>query len=145
MLLSLVLGLRRPACSRLAEQRRTRAGAARLFVNLTNGVEALPLLEASGLPYTFCRLQSSLCEAQAFEQLVISADTHLLMSLACVHSCYVLDFASRNKKRGVPRAVWYGTVRCKPATPPRRALCSLRALQGVPLLRAGYVLDACQP
>ena len=106
---SLVLGLRRPACSRAVERRRVRAGAARLFVNLTNGVEALPALDAVGLPYTFCRLQSSLCEAQAFEQLCVSVDTHLLMSLACGHSCYVVDFASRNKKRGVPRAVWYGT------------------------------------
>jgi len=82
--------------------------ASRFFVNLTNGLEGVPVLEASGLPFTFCRLQSSLCESQAMEALVAEADTHLLFSLACGHACFVLDYASRNKKRGVPRALWYG-------------------------------------
>ena len=39
----------------------------RHFVNLSNGAEALPLLSAAGVPpeaISFCRIQSSHCEAQ---------------------------------------------------------------------------------
>jgi hypothetical protein len=79
-----------------------------VFVNLTNGLEGVPALEAAGIPFTFCRLQSSLCESQAMEQLVGELDSHLLMSLALGHPCFVVDYASRNRKRGVPRALWYG-------------------------------------
>jgi hypothetical protein len=42
------------------------------------------------------------------EALVAEADTHLLASLALGHSCFVVDYASRNKKRGTSRALWYG-------------------------------------
>jgi len=80
----------------------------RFFVNLTNGVEVLPVLQRLGVPFTFVRLQSSLCEAQAMETLCAELDTHLLVSLALGHDCFVVDYASRNKKRGVPRALWYG-------------------------------------
>ena len=31
------------------------------------------------------------------------------VSLALGYSCVVYDFGSRDKKRGVPRALWYGT------------------------------------
>lgn len=79
---------------------------ARHFVNLTNGVEALPeLLE---LDVRFTRLQSSHCESGAYDRILGELDTELLMALACGRSCYVYDFASRNKARGVPRAVFLG-------------------------------------
>jgi hypothetical protein len=29
-----------------------------------------------------------------------------LQALALGHDCFVVDYASRNKKRGVPRALW---------------------------------------
>jgi len=35
-------------------------------------------------------------------------DAALLLHLALGHVCLVYDFGSRNKKRGAPRALWYG-------------------------------------
>eukprot|EP00892_Ulva_mutabilis_P009183 jgi/Ulvmu1/6637/UM003_0275.1 len=78
------------------------------FVNLTNGLEAIPHLSALGLPYQFTRIQSTYCEQNRFEDLIIEADSGLLMGMATGHTCLVWDFGSRNIKRGVPRAVWYG-------------------------------------
>ena len=76
------------------------------FVNLSNGVEALPLLQ--GLPFSFVRIQSSHCEANNFNGILGGLDSTLLMYLALGHDCYIYDFGSRNKKRKAPRAVWYG-------------------------------------
>eukprot|EP00873_Tetraselmis_striata_P034331 jgi/Tetstr1/454595/TSEL_041489.t1 len=78
------------------------------FLNLTNGLEALPVLHQAGLPYGFCRVQSTACEQQKFEQLMNEIDANLLMSLAAGHCCLVWDYGSRNRKRAVPRAIWYG-------------------------------------
>ncbi|KAK3240940.1 hypothetical protein CYMTET_49260 [Cymbomonas tetramitiformis] len=82
--------------------------SARHFINLTNGIEALPVLQDLGLPYTFVRIQSTACEQQNFEQLLNGLDSTFLLSLALGETCIVYDFGSRNKKRGVPRAIWYG-------------------------------------
>jgi hypothetical protein len=76
------------------------------FVNLSNGVEALPLLK--GLPFSFVRIQSSHFEANNFNGILGGLDSTLLMYLAMGHDCYIYDFGSRNKKRKAPRAVWYG-------------------------------------
>merc|ERR1712216_610394 len=76
------------------------------FVNLSNGVEALPLLQ--GLPFSFVRIQSSHCEANNFNGILGGLDSTLLMYLALGHDCYIYDLGSRNKKRKAPRAVWYG-------------------------------------
>lgn len=78
------------------------------YVNLTNGIEAIPRLQQLGLPYRFLRLPSTRCEQQQFEQLMNDLDADLLMRLALGQCCLVHDFGSRNKKRGAPRAVWYG-------------------------------------
>lgn len=81
---------------------------ARHYVNLTNGLEALPplsahpTLQASELRFT--RIQSSHAEASAYDTLLASLDNDLLFSLANAHTCYVYDLASRNPKRGVSRA-----------------------------------------
>ena len=103
----------------------------RFFVNLTNGIgaprpyssrrpasrradprrrraEAVPALQAAQLPYSFVRLQSSLCESQALEKLCLELDANLLTSLALGYDCFVVDYASRNKTRAVPRALWCG-------------------------------------
>ncbi|KAL4447627.1 hypothetical protein ABPG75_004846, partial [Micractinium tetrahymenae] len=78
------------------------------YINLTNGIEAIPRLQQLGLPYRFLRLPSTRCEQQQFEQLMNDLDADLLMRLALGQCCLVYDFGSRNKKRGAPRAVWYG-------------------------------------
>uniref|UniRef100_A0A0G4IDH5 Uncharacterized protein n=1 Tax=Chromera velia CCMP2878 TaxID=1169474 RepID=A0A0G4IDH5_9ALVE len=98
---------------------------ARHFINLTNGIELLPVLqnlllqpsqsdqtgpgpiEGPGMPL-FCRIPSSVCEKKRPEKLLILADASLLFALACGHPCYVYDLGSRSKHTGVPRAVWQG-------------------------------------
>ncbi|KAI8471744.1 MAG: hypothetical protein J3K34DRAFT_520273 [Monoraphidium minutum] len=91
------------------------------FVNLTNGIEALPMLHRLGLPYSFVRICSTDIEQQNYEALITGLDANLLMHLAMGHRrapharprtrarvCCVWDLGSRNKKRGAPRAVWAG-------------------------------------
>ncbi|GAB4816209.1 hypothetical protein N2152v2_003255 [Parachlorella kessleri] len=78
------------------------------FVNLTNGLEVLPQLQRLGLPVSFVRIQSTACEQQLFEKLLAELDSDLLLYLALGHCCLVYDLGSRNKKRGAPRALWYG-------------------------------------
>ena len=77
-------------------------------VNLTNGIEALPMLDRLGIQPYFSRIQSTHCEQNHFDLLVDSLDSSLLFSLALGNCCLVYDLGSRNKKRGAPRAVWYG-------------------------------------
>ncbi|GLI66840.1 hypothetical protein VaNZ11_010822 [Volvox africanus] len=79
----------------------------RHFVNLTNGIEALPMLHELKLPYSFVRIQSTACEQQNLEALVAELDANLLLSLALGHCCLVYDCGSRGRD-GTPRALWYG-------------------------------------
>ncbi|KAK9817211.1 hypothetical protein WJX72_011116 [[Myrmecia] bisecta] len=78
------------------------------FINLTNGIEALPVFAELELPYSFVRIQSTMCEQQRFEHLINEVDANLLMHLALGHCCLVWDYGSRNKKQGASRAQWYG-------------------------------------
>jgi len=74
------------------------SSATRHFVNLSNGAEALPLLEGADLPgehVSFCRIQSSHCEAQDFNGVLTNLDHNLLMHLALGFDCRVYDFGSR--------------------------------------------------
>ncbi|KAG1666767.1 hypothetical protein FOA52_004603 [Chlamydomonas sp. UWO 241] len=80
----------------------------RHFVNLTNGIEALPVLQELGLQSSFCRLQSTACEQGHLEALLLGLDANMLMALAQGHCCLMWDLGSRNKEVGVPRAMWYG-------------------------------------
>jgi len=82
----------------------------RHFINLKNGIEAVPTLHAMNVhDYAFCRVQSTMCEVGDMEKVLCELDANLLVSLALGYSCVVYDFGSRDKKRGVPRALWYGT------------------------------------
>jgi hypothetical protein len=54
----------------------------RHYINLTNGLEAVPRLQALGLDYSYLRLPSTRCEQQQFEALVNDLDGDLLMRLA---------------------------------------------------------------
>ena len=93
----------------------------RHFINLSNGAEALALLESAGVPpaqVAFMRLQSSHCEAQDYAGVLANLDHNLLMHLALGYECRVYDFGSRGydweaeegelERRYVPRAVWWG-------------------------------------
>jgi hypothetical protein len=55
------------------------------FINLSNGIEALELLSAAGLPVEhvcFCRVQSSQCESGDFQGILTNLDHNLMMHLA---------------------------------------------------------------
>ena len=95
--------------------------AIRHYINLSNGLEALKLLEESGVPASqlrFMRLQSSHCEAQDFNGILQSLDSNLLMHLALGFECRIYDYGSRGNYwegpdgqpvlRYVPRAMWWG-------------------------------------
>lgn len=80
------------------------------WVNLTNGVEMLPAL-SSQVPnhlIRFTRIQSSHCEAGAYDKLLQNVDNDMLLSLAVGRPCLIYDLASRNKNRGVSRALFLG-------------------------------------
>eukprot|EP00960_Hanusia_phi_P069362 767075-Hanusia_phi.AAC.1 len=85
----------------------TRQGAVH-FINLSNGLEALPML--AGVPVAFTRIQSSHCESRNFNGIVNGLDNTLLLYLALGQTCYIHDYGSRNKKRKAPRAIWYGVT-----------------------------------
>ena len=78
------------------------------FINLTNGLEALPVLQSVGIQPAFVRIQSTLCEQGHLERLITELDATLLLRLALGQTCLIYDFGSRNKKRAAPRAIWYG-------------------------------------
>ena len=78
------------------------------FINLTNGLEALPRLQSLGIDPSFVRIQSTLVEQGHLERLMQELDPTLLLALAMGHTALVYDFGSRNRKRGAPRAIWYG-------------------------------------
>ncbi|GAB0496872.1 hypothetical protein MMPV_008193 [Pyropia vietnamensis] len=81
------------------------------FLNLTNGVEALPALVPAIVPLSsvrYTRLQSSTCEAGDLSRLLTDADAGMLMHAALGGAVYVYDLGSRNAARGVPRSLWYG-------------------------------------
>lgn len=82
----------------------------RHFVNLTNGLEAASALtELVGLDVVrVTRLQSSHCEAGAYDKLLNSLGPELLWSLATGYECLIYDFGSRDSARGVPRALFLG-------------------------------------
>lgn len=80
------------------------------YINLTNGLEAVPRLQKviGSSNINICRLQSSHCEASRPDLLIPAIDASMLFWLAKGHTVLVYDFGSRNKKRGAPRALWYG-------------------------------------
>ena len=85
-------------------------GNCKHFVNLTNGVEAVPVLQKNSVPFGFIRVQSSQCESQAMEKVMLELDSSFLIALALGWPCVVWDFGSRNRPgvplEGVPRAAW---------------------------------------
>lgn len=71
------------------------------FINLTNGIEAIPFLDN----YEFVRIPSTYCEAKAWDKLMLSLDSNFLMNLAVGNTCIVYDY-SQNKE--MPRALYQG-------------------------------------
>ena len=111
LVLSLALGLG-PAPGRMVKH----------FINLTNGLEAVPsLLElgvVSGLEeLMFIRIQSTHCENTNHYGILESLDTTFLMHCALGNACIIYDYGSRgtgqligseDHRWGIPRAYWWG-------------------------------------
>ena len=72
------------------------------YINLTNGVEAIPKLQGD---YRFIRIQSTVCEQKLWDRLIQDLDYDFLMNLALGHKCIVYDFGAR---KPIPRAVYQG-------------------------------------
>jgi hypothetical protein len=75
------------------------------FVNLTNGIEAIPMLEEMGYEFSFIRIQSTQCENHKWDKILQDLDYNFLMSLALGHTVHVYDYGA-NKE--VPRAIFQG-------------------------------------
>lgn len=77
----------------------------KIFLNLTNGLEAI---ERYGLNITgldFIRIQSSHCEAGDYEAILREIDHNFLMNLAIGNACVVYDFGAGTD---IPKAVHLG-------------------------------------
>lgn len=77
----------------------------RIFLNLTNGLEALERYNLKLENVSFVRIQSSHCEAHDFEAILWDIDHNLLMSLAQGIECIIYDFGA---KSNIPKAVYLG-------------------------------------
>ena len=88
----------------------------RYFINLTNGIEAIPLLQERGITMDqihFFRLQSTHCESRNYHAIIEHLDYNLLLSLALGYVVILLDFGCRGSKvsdhrDGIPRSYWWG-------------------------------------
>lgn len=74
----------------------------KIYVNLTNGIEALPVLNGE---VHFIRIQSTLCEQKLWSQMMLDLDYDFLMNVALGHECVIYDFGAR---KPVPRALYQG-------------------------------------
>jgi len=75
----------------------------KVFINLTNGIEAIPDLNWEDVG--FIRIQSSHCERQKYNQILENIDYNFLMYLAMGYECVVYDFAANSE---VPKAIYTG-------------------------------------
>lgn len=76
--------------------------ATKYFVNLTNGIEAIPQIEGE---YAFIRIQSTACEQKRWDFLLQDLDYNFLMALALGHHVVIYDFGAN---KPVPRAIYQG-------------------------------------
>ena len=72
------------------------------YVNLTNGIEALPMLPNG---YRFIRIQSTICEQKLWDRLIQDLDYDFLMNAALGNECIVYDYGAR---KPIPRAAYQG-------------------------------------
>ena len=75
----------------------------KFFVNLTNGIEILPSIQA--VDWSFTRIQSTACEQKRWDFIVRDLDHDLLMSTALGLQCVIVDFS---QKKRIPRAIYQG-------------------------------------
>lgn len=74
----------------------------RHFVNLTNGIEAIPSITE---PYAFVRIQSTACEQKRWDFVLQELDYTFLLALASGEICIIYDYGAN---KAVPRALYQG-------------------------------------
>lgn len=72
------------------------------YVNLTNGMEALPVLKDG---YRFIRIQSTLCEQKLWNQLIQELDYDFLFNIAIGREVVIYDYGA---KKPISRALYQG-------------------------------------
>jgi hypothetical protein len=77
----------------------------KIFLNLTNGIEALEKFNLNIDDVNFIRIQSTHIENAAFDKLLLTLDSNFLMSLALGYDCLIYDFGANNS---TSKAVYYG-------------------------------------
>ncbi len=77
----------------------------KIFLNLTNGIEALEKYDININDVNFIRLQSTHCEQFQFERILMEIDNNFLMWLALGYECEVYDFGAESE---TSKAVYHG-------------------------------------
>lgn len=75
------------------------------YINLTNGIQALPAFKDNRDEIKYLRIQSTWCEQQRWNDIILQLSDDLLLHLALGHYCVVHDYSN---KRNSPRAIWQG-------------------------------------
>lgn len=68
----------------------------KIFINLTNGIEALERYNLNLDDVSFIRLQSCYCERSKFVEILKELDYNFLMYLALGYKCKVYDFGAKS-------------------------------------------------
>lgn len=75
------------------------------YINLTNGIESLPMLKFWNEEFRFIRIQSSTCERKLWDKLIQELDYDFLLNVAIGNECVIYDYGAR---KPIPRAVYQG-------------------------------------
>ena len=74
------------------------------YVNLTNGIEAIPHIDKS---YRYIRIQSTACEQHLWDNIIQDLDYDFLMNLAIGNECIVYDYGAN---KPISRALYQGLL-----------------------------------
>ncbi len=82
---------------------------ASVWVNLTNGTEAIDILDKADIPYNFCRFQSTYFEHKDWGSAIDAMPDDMLMRIALGHRPVIIDLGANKKcpralRQGVPIA-----------------------------------------
>lgn len=66
----------------------------KIFINLTNGIEALENYDFLNENISFIRILSTHCERSNFERILENLDSNFLLHLALGYECIVYDYAA---------------------------------------------------
>ena len=77
----------------------------KIFLNLTNGIEAIEKYNLDVKDINYIRIQSTHCEKPDFERILFELDHNFLMWLALGYECVVYDFGAKSE---TSKAVYHG-------------------------------------